>query len=196
MAIEDIFPQGGQSPTTYIVLSDGSGNLVTGLTAADITANYIRPRSSLSSISLSDIGATDSYTSGGFAEVDSTNTPGLYRLDLPTTAIAPGESKVILHIGDDGGGITDGYGSIFLDAFAKAVRGKAVTGTLTTTDFTTDISMATDNIYKDAFVQFTSGNNANVVRLITGSTASNNSIQCDALPNVPADQDEFVIVNR
>jgi hypothetical protein len=40
--------------------------------------------------------AQDEYTAGGFAEVDATNMPGVYRLDLPDAAIAAGEFVAVV----------------------------------------------------------------------------------------------------
>ena len=75
----------------------------TGLTAstAGLSARYNRTRTASVSIPLVartiDEGAPASagvWISGGFAEVDSTNMPGVYRLDIPNTAIAAGADDV------------------------------------------------------------------------------------------------------
>jgi hypothetical protein len=39
---------------------------------------------------------TGAYSSGGFVEVSSTNTPGLYRLDLPNACYSSGANKVLV----------------------------------------------------------------------------------------------------
>lgn len=38
---------------------------------------------------------TTAYSSGGFKEIDATNMPGLYRLDLPNTALATSKGRVV-----------------------------------------------------------------------------------------------------
>ena len=65
---------------------------VTGLTAstAGLSARYNRSRTASVSIPLVARTIAQAWTSGGFAEVDATNMPGVYRLDLPDAALAAG----------------------------------------------------------------------------------------------------------
>mgnify|MGYP000946951435 CR=1 FL=1 len=69
---------------------------VTGLTAttAGLNARYNRTRSASVSIPLVARTITQAWVAGGFAEVDSVNMPGLYRLDLPNAAVAAGADDV------------------------------------------------------------------------------------------------------
>jgi hypothetical protein len=69
---------------------------VTGLTAttAGLNARYNRTRSVSVSIPLVARTITQAWVAGGFAEVDSVNMPGLYRLDLPNAAVAAGADDV------------------------------------------------------------------------------------------------------
>ena len=64
----------------------------TGLTASTsgLSARYNRTRTASVSIPLVARTIAQAWTSGGFAEVDSTNMPGVYRLDLPDAALAAG----------------------------------------------------------------------------------------------------------
>lgn len=71
----------------------------TGKIAADMTASYWRQGGSRVAISLSDLGAVNSaWSSGGVKEVDASNQPGLYRLDLPDAALASGADWVVISV--------------------------------------------------------------------------------------------------
>ena len=68
----------------------------TGLTAstAGLTARYNRTRTASVSIPLVARTIAQAWTAGGFAEVDATNMPGIYRLDIPDAALAAGADDV------------------------------------------------------------------------------------------------------
>jgi hypothetical protein len=68
----------------------------TGLTASTsgLTARYNRTRTASVSIPLVARTIAQAWTAGGFAEVDATNMPGVYRLDLPDAALASGADDV------------------------------------------------------------------------------------------------------
>ncbi len=70
----------------------------TGLTAstAGLSARYNRTRTASVSIPLVARTIAQAWTSGGFAEVDATNMPGVYRLDLPDDALAAGADDVTI----------------------------------------------------------------------------------------------------
>jgi len=69
-----------------------------GLTAASIglSAYYNRTRSNPVQITLIDTSITSSWASGGFAEVDSSLMPGIYRVDVPNEAFAVGANDVTI----------------------------------------------------------------------------------------------------
>jgi hypothetical protein len=71
---------------------------VTGLTASTsgLTARYNRTRTASVSIPLVARTIAQAWTSGGFAEVDATNMPGVYRLDVPDAALAAGADDVTI----------------------------------------------------------------------------------------------------
>ncbi len=71
---------------------------VTGLTASTsgLTARYNRTRTASVSIPLVARTIAQAWTSGGFAEVDAANMPGVYRLDLPDAALAAGADDVTI----------------------------------------------------------------------------------------------------
>ena len=69
---------------------------VTGLTASTsgLSARYNRTRTASVSIPLVARTIAQAWTAGGFAEVDATTMPGVYRLDLPDAALAAGADDV------------------------------------------------------------------------------------------------------
>ena len=70
----------------------------TGLTASTsgLSARYNRTRTASVSIPLVARTIAQTWTSGGFAEVDATNMPGVYRIDLPDAALAAGADDVTI----------------------------------------------------------------------------------------------------
>jgi hypothetical protein len=70
----------------------------TGLTfsTSGLAAYYVRNRSAPVAITLVTQTATGSWASGGFAEISSSLTPGVYRLDVPDAAFAAGSSDVTI----------------------------------------------------------------------------------------------------
>jgi hypothetical protein len=72
----------------------------TGLTyqTSGLQAYYARNRSTPVQISLVSQTTTGSWTSGGFAEINSTTMPGIYRLDVPNAAFASGSSDVTINV--------------------------------------------------------------------------------------------------
>ena len=94
---------GTTSHTIDLFLQDSSsatGNGLTGLThsTSGLTAYYRKGGTGASTaITLATQTATGAWTSGGFAEIDATNRPGVYRLDLPNAVIdSAGYSTVYL----------------------------------------------------------------------------------------------------
>lgn len=73
--------------------TDGSG--LSGVAYDDLTARYIRVETdndvTINTLTLSALSAlTDAHSDGGWFEVDATNAPGWYRLDLPDAVLAAG----------------------------------------------------------------------------------------------------------
>jgi hypothetical protein len=71
---------------------------VVGLTAstAGLSAYYNRTRTASVNIPLVARTIAQAWTSGGFAEVDATNMPGVYRLDVPDAALIAGADDVTI----------------------------------------------------------------------------------------------------
>ena len=70
----------------------------TGLTASTsgLSARYNRTRTASVDIQLVARTIAQAWTAGGFAEVDATNMPGVYRVDLPDAALAAGADDVTI----------------------------------------------------------------------------------------------------
>jgi hypothetical protein len=75
-------------------LNDGSG--LTGLVfnTGSLTCYYIRPGANATVLNLVTQTVTGAHTDGGFVEIDSTNMPGIYRLDLADAILASGVGTV------------------------------------------------------------------------------------------------------
>lgn len=92
---------GATSQTIYVEVLDSTsttGGRKTGLAynTASLVAYYVMNGGSATAITLATLAAANSaWSSGGFKEVDATNMPGIYRLDVPDAAIASGPSVVI-----------------------------------------------------------------------------------------------------
>jgi hypothetical protein len=76
----------------------GAGKTGLAYNTASLVAYYARPRSAATSITLATQTVTGSYSSGGFVEIDATNMPGWYRLDIPNAALASGVDSVGVHL--------------------------------------------------------------------------------------------------
>jgi hypothetical protein len=108
----------------------------TGLTASTsgLSARYNRTRTASVSIPLVARTIAQAWTSGGFAEVDATNMPGVYRLDLPDAALAAGADDVTIVVrgasGTNGAVMTIKLSSGGLTAVqtASAVWDASITG--------------------------------------------------------------------
>jgi len=70
----------------------------TGLTASTsgLSARYNRTRTASVNIPLVARTIAQAWTAGGFAEVDATNMPGVYRVDIPDAALAAGADDVTI----------------------------------------------------------------------------------------------------
>jgi hypothetical protein len=79
-----------------VFIQDSSSTTGAGLTglvfnSAGLTCYYALPRAAAVSVTLATLAAvTSAYSSGGFKEIDATNMPGWYRLDIPDAALASG----------------------------------------------------------------------------------------------------------
>ncbi len=92
---------GSTSQTVYIFIQDSSKTNGAGLTGlafgtSGLTAYYVLSRAASAVIALATLAAaTSAWATGGFKEVDATNMPGIYRLDLPDAVLASGRSVLV-----------------------------------------------------------------------------------------------------
>jgi hypothetical protein len=93
-----ILPAGTTSETVLLEIRANNNNPATGLAfnTAGLVCRYTRPGEAPVAITLANQTVTGAYLSGGFKEVDATNTPGLYRLDIPDAALAVGKDQVMI----------------------------------------------------------------------------------------------------
>lgn len=89
--------------TVYIFVPDSSSTVGAGLTglvynAAGLVASYVRPLGSRVAITLATQTVTGAHSDGGFVEVDATNMPGVYRLDLPDAVVASGVDSAVVQL--------------------------------------------------------------------------------------------------
>jgi hypothetical protein len=77
-------------------VTTGAG--LTGLTfeTASLVASYVRPLGSRAALTLATQTVTGAHSDGGFVEVDATNMPGVYRLDLSDAVCATGVPSVVV----------------------------------------------------------------------------------------------------
>lgn len=88
--------------TLYVFIQASNVTTGAGLTGlayntADLVASYVRPLAARQALSLATLAAVDSaHSDGGFKEIDATNMPGVYRLDLPDAVCATGVNSVVV----------------------------------------------------------------------------------------------------
>lgn len=80
-------------PVTLNKTSDGTE--LTAVAAGSVTASYWRQGGVRTAIAVSALGSLNAaHADGGWAEVDATNVPGKYRLDVPDAAFVAGADWV------------------------------------------------------------------------------------------------------
>jgi hypothetical protein len=104
MVTADSLAAGTTSVSLWVeMFVEATDAAVTGLIAANINASYWRQGGLRVAITESDLAAVDSaYSAGGWKEVDATNMPGLYRLDVPDAAFATGADWVVISVVEAG----------------------------------------------------------------------------------------------
>lgn len=124
MAFDDSVAGGSTSKIVEVTLRDSTtGGGKTGIAYGSVTASYVREGGTRTAITLASGAAGDSYSSGKWAEVDSTNCKGLYQLHIPNAAIAAGVEAVTITL--QATGVIDKHVRIKLRAtnVQDAVRG-------------------------------------------------------------------------
>lgn len=95
-----IMSAGSTSETILLEVRSNAGVPQTGLVfnTAGLIARYTRVAEAPVAITLVTQTVTGAYVSGGFKEIDATNTPGLYRFDIPDGALAVGKDQVVISL--------------------------------------------------------------------------------------------------
>ena len=93
--------KGDTNVTVYVFVQDSSATDGSGLTglvwnSASLVASQVRPLAARVAITLATQTVTGAHSDGGFVEVDATNMPGVYRLDLPDAVCAAGVDSVVV----------------------------------------------------------------------------------------------------
>lgn len=99
--MKQVVTKGATSQTVYVFIRDSSATTGVGLTglaynSGSLVASYVRPLGSRTAITLATQTVTGAWSSGGFVEVDATNMPGIYRLDVPDAVFASGVNSAIV----------------------------------------------------------------------------------------------------
>lgn len=133
--------------TLYVFVPNSSqtdGRGLTGLAfnTASLACYYVRSKGSAAQITLATQTVTGAHSDGGFVEVDATNMPGVYRLDLPDAVVATGvdEAAIILRGAANMAPVTIGIDLRWQLGYVPWVEFTA-SGTPTTT--TTDAALGT-----------------------------------------------------
>ena len=93
--------QAGATENSVFVLARGpEGAPVVGLTAADVSAGYVRTRGDAVAIVVQP-GAAGAWVAGGFREVDADLLPGVYEFGVPDDVIEAGATEAILVVRAD-----------------------------------------------------------------------------------------------
>lgn len=219
-----VFNKGAASVSIQISIKrSDTGQGLTGLAfnTASLVASYARSRTARAAITLATQTVTGAYSSGGFVEIDATNMPGEYRLDIPDAALATGvdgvtillkgaanmlDKKVQIELVD----VIDSSNPIlanliqinssaalaskFYDGVGSIEQGQAVTGTLSTTQMSTNLAEATDNHYLDRTIIWTSGPLLRQAARITGYNGTTKVLTFSQVTDVPANGNTFIIV--
>ena len=74
--------------------SSGAGKTGLAFNTSGLKCYYVRPKAAAVAVPLATQTVTGSHTDGGFVEIDASNMPGWYRLDMPDTPWASGVTTV------------------------------------------------------------------------------------------------------
>jgi hypothetical protein len=94
---------GSTGRSEYIYIADSLSSIGLGKTGisfntSGLNGHFVRNAGSATTITFSSQTATGAWISGGWAEVDQTRMPGIYRVDLPDVIFSSGSDKAIVYI--------------------------------------------------------------------------------------------------
>lgn len=168
-------------------------NLQTRLQSSDMSGTFV--------VDIAKNGVRSSIAGPSVTQVDATNMKGLFYIEL-SAANLDTAGHAVLRIANSGGGSTMEVREIVFEV-ATAFFASAITGTLTTSTFTSDRTEATTDFWKDALVLALTGTLAGQVKKVgayNGTTklftlATVNSVQ-QVFTAAPANGDVFEIIDR
>lgn len=164
-------------------------NLQTRLQSSDMSGTFV--------VDIAKNGTRSSIASPSITQVDATNMKGLFYIEL-SAANLDTAGHAVLRIANSGGTKTMEVREIVL-AVDQAIIASAITGTLTTSTFTSDRTEATNDYFKDCLVLFLTGNLAGQVKKVGGYTGSSKLFTLASglvFTAAPANGDFFEIINR
>ena len=199
-----------------VFVQDSTGAGKTGVLYNHLTCTYISESATSSQSFTLASGSLGVHTSGGWAEVSSANMPGLYELSLPSTltATTSGASIVLMlrANGSTATGMLPVLVEIELDkidyqsaSYAKLeasadtiVSGSAVSGTLSTTEMTTNLPSTVDDHYNGRVLIITNGSSTTGLLYqatnITDYDGTTKKLTFTALSAAPSSSTTFIIV--
>jgi hypothetical protein len=149
-----VFQKDATSKGILVMLRSSASSPVgqgkTGLVynTAGLKCYYTRgPAGTPTAISLATQTSGGAYSSGGFVEKDATNSPGLYRLDVPNAVLATGVDTAVITF--TGGGILDETVAIDLvadDPYAASPTTTQIADSIYTRDLTAVVGAATKSL--------------------------------------------------
>lgn len=94
--------RGSISKSIFVYMAGPTGLPVVGIVfnATGLVASYAGSRLARVAITLATQTVTGAYSSGGWVEIDATNLPGWYRLDVPNAALALAADEVVIEVID------------------------------------------------------------------------------------------------
>lgn len=142
-------------------------------------------------------GTANAAAAGAPTQVDSTNSKGLFYVELTTGDIDTVGTHTLTIT--NAGGTKAMEKRVIEFRVEQAFFASAVTGTLTTSTFTTDRTETTDNFWKDCLILALSGTLIGQVKKVGGYTGSNKlfSLASGFLwTSAPSNGDLFEIIDR
>ena len=217
---------GSTNQTIDVFIQDSSSTAGAGLTGlafntASLTCYYrLGATGSATALSLATQTVGGAHSDGGFVEIDATNMPGMYRLDLSdamvatagltkiqlkgATNMAPVQVEIEVVAVNKYDGVRLGLTALPNSTNLSLSAGTIVPGTVDTGSFSStttqfeadDITEATADHYNGRVIIFTSGALQNQATTISDYvlSGSNGKFTVVALTEAPGNNDTFIIV--
>jgi len=165
------------SQSVYLKIVDALGQPKTGLVynSSGAMGVYIRQGGSATTFALVTLAfANSAYSSGGFKEVDATNAPGFYRLDIPNAALLTGVNQVYYTV------VMTGYlcSTITIDLQATSSDAANIAAIKAVTD-TLSIAAIADEVWDEALSGHSTAGTAG--KAVTDIEADTTALQAQAV---------------